>query len=51
VAAASTERAAATGRGFQDTGSTAKAFEGGEVDWYMYNVARYHIKQTMDASM
>jgi hypothetical protein len=32
---ASTDRTAATGRGFQDTGSTAKAFDGEEVDWYV----------------
>jgi hypothetical protein len=41
---------AATGRGFQDTGSTAKAFEGEEVDWYVCNVASYHVKQSMDPS-
>jgi hypothetical protein len=49
--AASTERTAATGRGFQDTGSTAKAFEGEEVDWYVCNVASYHLKQSMDPSL
>jgi hypothetical protein len=48
--AASAERTAATGRGFQDTGSTAKAFEGEEVDWYVCNVASYHVKQSMDPS-
>jgi hypothetical protein len=48
---AATERAAATGRGFQDTGSTAKAFEGEEVDWYVCNVASYHIKQAMDVTL
>jgi hypothetical protein len=42
---------AATGRGFQDTGSTAKAFDGEEVDWYMCNVASYHVKQSMDPSV
>jgi hypothetical protein len=50
LVAASTERTAATGRGFQDTGSTAKAFEGEEVDWYVCNVASYHVKQSMDPS-
>jgi hypothetical protein len=51
MVAASTERMAATGRGFQDTGSTAKAFEGEEVDWYICNVASYHVKQSMDPSL
>jgi hypothetical protein len=49
--AASTERTAATGRGFQDTGNTAKAFEGEEVDWYVCNVASYHVKQSVDPSL
>ena len=31
--ASSEERVAATGRGLQDTGSTAKAWDGEEVDW------------------
>ena len=31
--AASQARKASTGRGLQDTGSTAKAFAGEEVDW------------------
>jgi hypothetical protein len=44
-------RTAATGRGFQDTGSTAKAFEGEEVDWYACNLASYHVKQFMDPSL
>jgi hypothetical protein len=48
LVAASTERTAATGRGFQDTGSTVKAFDGEEVDWYVCNVASYHMKQSMD---
>jgi hypothetical protein len=48
---ASTQRTATTGRGFQDTGSTVKAFEGEEVDWYVCNVASYHIKQAMDPSL
>jgi hypothetical protein len=51
LVAVSTERTAATGRGFQDTGSTAKAFEGEEVDWYVCNVASYHVKQSMDPSL
>jgi hypothetical protein len=51
LVAASTERTAATGRGFQDTGSTAKAFDGEEVDWYVCNVASYHVKQSMDTSL
>jgi hypothetical protein len=48
LVAASTERTAATGRGFQDTGKTVKAFDGEEVDWYVCNVASYHVKQSMD---
>jgi hypothetical protein len=48
LVAASMDRTAATGRGFQETGSTAKAFEGEEVDWYVCNVASYHVKQSMD---
>jgi hypothetical protein len=51
LVAASMERTAATGRGFQDTGSTAKAFEGEEVDWYVCNVASHHVKQSMDPSL
>jgi hypothetical protein len=49
--ATSADRTAATGRGFQDTGSTTKAFEGEEIDWYVCNVASYHIKQAMDPSL
>jgi hypothetical protein len=51
LVAASTERTAATGRGFQDTGSTVKAFDGEEVDWYVCNVASYHVKQSIDPSL
>jgi hypothetical protein len=51
LVAASMERTAATGRGFQDTGSTAKAFDGEEVDWYVCNVASYHVKHAMDPSL
>jgi hypothetical protein len=51
LVAASTERTAATGRGFQDSGNTAKAFDGEEVDWYVCNVANYHVKQLMDPSL
>jgi hypothetical protein len=51
LVAASTDRMAATGRGFQDTGSTAKAFEGEEVDWYVCNVASYHVTQSVDPSL
>jgi hypothetical protein len=51
LVAASQERMSATGRGFQDTGSTAKAFDGEEVDWYVCNVASYHVKQSMDPSV
>jgi hypothetical protein len=51
LVAASIERAAATGRGFQDTGNTAKAFDGEEVDWYVCNVASYHVKQSMNPSL
>jgi hypothetical protein len=51
LVASSKERMSLTGRGFQDTGSTAKAFDGEEVDWYVCNVASFHVKQSMDASM
>jgi hypothetical protein len=51
LVAASMERTAATGRGFQDTGSTPKAFEGEEADWYACNAAIYHMKQSMDPSL
>jgi hypothetical protein len=51
LVAASMKRRAATGRGFQDTGSTAKAFDGEEVDWYVCNVASYHVKQLIDPSL
>jgi hypothetical protein len=51
LVAASMERVTTTGRGFQDTGSTAKAFEGEEVDWYVCNVASYHVKQSIDPSL
>jgi hypothetical protein len=51
LVAASTERTAATGRGFKDTGNTAKAFDGEEVDWYVCNVASYHVKQSMDQAL
>eukprot|EP00935_MAST-01C_sp_MAST-1C-sp1_P001154 g1154.t1 len=49
--AASMERAAATGStGFEDTGETARAFEGEEVDWYCRNVGSYHVAQAIDPS-
>jgi hypothetical protein len=51
LVAVSVERTAETGRGFQDTGSTAKAFDGEEVDWYVCNVASYHVKQSMEPSL
>jgi hypothetical protein len=51
MVASSIERTAATGRGFQDTGSTAKGFDGEEVDWYVCNVASYHVKQSTDPSL
>jgi hypothetical protein len=51
LVASSTERTEATGRGFQDTGSTVKAFDGEEVDWYVCNVASYHVKQSIDPSL
>jgi hypothetical protein len=38
-------------RPFEDTGSTAKAFAGEEVDWYTCNVGSFHIKQSMDRSV
>jgi hypothetical protein len=42
---------AATVRPFEDTGSTAKAFAGEEVNWYACNVGNFHIKQSMDQSV
>jgi hypothetical protein len=42
---------ASTVRPFEDTGSTAKAFAGEEVDWYVCNVGSFHIKQSMDRSV
>jgi hypothetical protein len=42
---------ASTLRPFEDTGSTAKAFAGEEVDWYVCNIGNFHIKQSMDQSM
>jgi hypothetical protein len=42
---------ASTVRPFEDTGSTAKAFAGEEVDWYTCNVGSFHIKQSMDLSV
>ena len=41
----------ATGQGLQDTGSTAQAFDGEEVDWYACNVGSFHIKQSMDPAV
>jgi hypothetical protein len=38
-------------RAFEDTGGTAKAFAGEEVDWYVCNIGNFHIKQSMDESM
>jgi hypothetical protein len=40
-----------TVRPFEDTGSTAKAFAGEELDWYTCNVGSFHIKQSMDRSV
>ena len=37
MVAMSAERMEATGRGLQDTGTSAKAFEGEEVDWVSYD--------------
>jgi hypothetical protein len=42
---------ASTVRPFEDTGSTAKAYAGEEVDWYTCNVGSFHIKQSMDRSV
>jgi hypothetical protein len=42
---------ASTVRPFEDTGSTAKAFAGEELDWYTCNVGSFHIKQSMDWSV
>jgi hypothetical protein len=42
---------ASTVRPFEDTGSTAKAFAGEELDWYTCNVGSFHIKQSMDRSV
>jgi hypothetical protein len=40
-----------TARAFENTGSTSKAFAGEEVDWYVWNVSSFHIKQSMDRSV
>ena len=40
-----------TGRGLADTGSTAKAFPGEEIDWYCCTVGAYHTKRAMDPSV
>jgi hypothetical protein len=40
-----------TVRAFEDTGSTAKAFAGEEVDWYVCNIGSFHIQQSMDRSV
>ena len=41
---------AQTGRRLQDTGATARAFDGEEIDWYCGNVGSYHVKLSMDPS-
>ena len=51
MVAASRAREAATGKGLQDTGSTAKAFAGEEVDWYCCNVGAFHVKRAMDPAV
>jgi hypothetical protein len=40
-----------TARAFEDTGSTAKAYAGEEVDWYVCNVGSFHIHQSIDQSV
>jgi hypothetical protein len=42
---------ASTVRPFENTGSTAKAFAGEELDWYTCNVGSFHIRQSMDRSV
>jgi hypothetical protein len=42
---------ASTARPFEDTGSTAKAYAGEEIDWYTCNIGSFHIKQSMDQSV
>eukprot|EP00935_MAST-01C_sp_MAST-1C-sp1_P000662 g662.t1 len=49
--AASRSRMAQTGRRLQDTGATARAFDGEEIDWYCGNVGSYHVKLSMDPSI
>ena len=51
MVAASHARRADTGRGLQNTGSTAKAFDGEEVDWYCCNVGAFHVKRATDPSV
>eukprot|EP00935_MAST-01C_sp_MAST-1C-sp1_P000566 g566.t1 len=51
MVAASRTREKETGRGLQDTGTTAKAFDGEEVDHYCCTVCPYHVKQAMDPSV
>jgi hypothetical protein len=50
IVEASRQRRAVSGQGLHDTGSTAQAFEGEEVDWYACNVGAYHVKMSMDPS-
>ena len=50
IAVSDARRAAGGGR-LQDTGSTARAFEGEEVDWYACNVGAFHAKQAMDPAV
>ena len=43
--------AASRERTFFDTGSTAKAFDGEEIDWYACNVGSFHVRAAMDPSV
>jgi len=48
--AASQARVAETGRGFEETGSTASACAGEEVDFYCCNVGAWHVTRARDPS-
>eukprot|EP00935_MAST-01C_sp_MAST-1C-sp1_P001221 g1221.t1 len=50
MAMTAAERARSTGTGLQNTGTTAKAFDGEEIDWYICNVGSFHMSHAIDPS-
>eukprot|EP00935_MAST-01C_sp_MAST-1C-sp1_P001514 g1514.t1 len=48
---ASKERVMATRSGFEDCGSTARPFDGEEIDWYSCNVGSYHVRRARDPAV